>query len=109
MLSHNISAYPFSDYKVVDLAKLSVIQCASSEVLFNLAKSLSNEENVVKLFKTYYKWPQWPLFVAEGSNSVERIFVHKKFKRRILAIFGFNREALRATPPKLHSMFASFF
>ena len=28
-----------------------------------------------------------------------------KFKKRILATFGFNRTVLRATKPKLHSMF----
>ena len=30
----------------------------------------------------------------------------QKLKRRILATFGFNRTALRATQPKLHSMFS---
>ena len=30
-------------------------------------------------------------------------------KRRILATFGFNRTALRATQPKLHSMFCALF
>ena len=32
-----------------------------------------------------------------------------KLKRRILATFGFNRTALRATQPKLHSMFCALF
>ena len=32
-------------------------------------------------------------------------FCSQKLKRRILAKFGFNRTALRATQPKLHSMF----
>ena len=33
----------------------------------------------------------------------------QKFKRRILATFGFNRTALRATQPKQHSMFCALF
>ena len=39
-------------------------------------------------------------------GHVERIFVHKNLKRRILATFGFNRKALRVTQPKLHMMFS---
>ena len=31
------------------------------------------------------------------------------FTRKILAAFGFNRTALRATQPKLHSMFCALF
>ena len=33
----------------------------------------------------------------------------QKLKRRILATFGFNRTELRATQPKLHSMFCALF
>ena len=33
----------------------------------------------------------------------------QKLKRRILATFGFNRTALRAKQPKLHSMFCALF
>ena len=33
-----------------------------------------------------------------------RAMMNEKLKRRILATFGFNRTALRATQPKLHSM-----
>ena len=36
-------------------------------------------------------------------------FCSQKLKRRILATFGFNRTALRATQPKLHSMFYDLF
>ena len=36
-------------------------------------------------------------------------FCLQKLKRRILATFGFNRTALRATLPKLHSMFCVLF
>ena len=36
-------------------------------------------------------------------------FCSQKLKRRILATFGFNRTALRATQPKLHSMFCALF
>ena len=36
-------------------------------------------------------------------------FLFTKIKRRILAIFGLNRTALRATQPKLHSMFSALF
>ena len=43
------------------------------------------------------------------SGPVERIFVHQKLKRRILATFGFNRTAVCATQSKLHSMFCELF
>ena len=43
------------------------------------------------------------------NGHVERIFVYKILKTRILATFGFNRTALRATQPKLHSMFYALF
>ena len=33
----------------------------------------------------------------------------QKLKRRILSTFGFNRTALRAIQPKLHSMFCTLF
>ena len=33
----------------------------------------------------------------------------QKLKKRILAIFGFNRTTLSATQPKLHSMFCALF
>ena len=36
-------------------------------------------------------------------------FCLQKLKRRILTTFGFNRTALRATLPKLHSMFYGLF
>ena len=36
-------------------------------------------------------------------------FFSQKFRRRILATFGFNRTALRATKPKLYSMFCALF
>ena len=36
-------------------------------------------------------------------------FCSQKLKRRILATFGFNRTALRATQLKLHSMFCALF
>ena len=36
-------------------------------------------------------------------------FCSQKLKRRILAIFGLNRTALRTTKPKLHSMFCAMF
>ena len=36
-------------------------------------------------------------------------FCSQKLKRRILATFGFNRTALRATQPKLHSKFCFLF
>ena len=36
-------------------------------------------------------------------------FCSQKLKRRILATFSFNRTALRATQPKLHSIFCALF
>ena len=36
-------------------------------------------------------------------------FYSQKLNRRILATFGFNSTALRATQPKLHSMFGALF
>ena len=36
-------------------------------------------------------------------------FCSQNLKRRILVTFGFNRTALRATQPKLHSMFCTLF
>ena len=51
------------------------------------------------------RYSQW----RSLSGHVERIFVHKKLKRRILAAHDFNRTALRATQPKLHSMFCALF
>ena len=36
-------------------------------------------------------------------------FCSQKLKRRILATFGFNRTPLRATQPKLNSMFCALF
>ena len=36
-------------------------------------------------------------------------FCSQKLKRRILATFGFNRTALRATQSKLHSMLCALF
>ena len=38
-----------------------------------------------------------------------RTMLKEFLKRRILATFGFNRTALRATQPKLHSMFCALF
>ena len=43
------------------------------------------------------------------ENEKQGEAVTKKLKRRILAIFGFNRTALRATQPKLHLIFAFYF
>ena len=36
-------------------------------------------------------------------------FCSQKLMRKILATFGYNRTALRATQPKLHSMFCALF
>ena len=38
-----------------------------------------------------------------------RNFCSQKLKRRILATFDFNRTALHATQPRLHSMFCALF
>ena len=46
---------------------------------------------------------------VNGDRSCWTNFCSQKLKRRILATFGFNRTALRATHPKLHSMFCSLF
>ena len=43
------------------------------------------------------------------SGHVEQIFCSQKSQRRILATFGFNRTALRATQPKLNWCFAPCF
>ena len=43
------------------------------------------------------------------SGHVERIFVHKNWRGGILTTFCFNWTALRATQPKLHSMFCALF
>ena len=48
------------------------------------------------------RWLQSMAIVIGGCCS-------QKLKRRILATFGFNRTALRATQPKLHSMFCPMF
>ena len=44
------------------------------------------------------------IIIGEMLNE----FLFTKIER-ILAIFGFNRKALRATQPKLHSMFCALF
>ena len=46
---------------------------------------------------------------ALKDNIREAIGEIQKLKRRILATFGFNRTALRATQPKLNSMFCALF
>ena len=51
------------------------------------------------------RYSQW----RSLSDHVKRIVVHKNWRGRILATFGFNRMALRATLPKLHSMFCALF
>ena len=51
------------------------------------------------------RYSQWRSLLGH----VERIFVHKISRRRILATFSFNRTTLRATQPKLHSMFCARF
>ena len=42
------------------------------------------------------------------ANVIAKFFL-QKLKKGILATFGFNRTALRATQPKLHSMFCALF
>ena len=51
------------------------------------------------------RYSQW----RSLSGYIERIFVHKKLKRRILATFCFNRTTLHATQPRLHSKFCVLF
>ena len=45
--------------------------------------------------------------IAIGAMLNE--FFSQKLRRTILATFGFNSTALRATQPKLHSMFCALF
>ena len=61
----------------------------------------------------------WVIFLRKWMNlqSVAIVIGHwcwtdfcsQKFKRRILATFGYNRKVLRATQPKIHSMFCVLF
>ena len=52
-----------------------------------------------------------PFFLEneQGEGKMQNEGNEQKLKRRILATFGFNRTALRATQPKLHSMFCTLF
>ena len=74
------------------------------------------------LVRILVQWHNWAIFLRKWArrvrysqwrsfwSHVERGFVHKNWMlRRILATFGFNRTALRATQPKLHSMFCALF
>ena len=75
----------------------------------------------VKLSHLGHRKPNWANFLwkwaKRGRYSQMTIviglcwtnFSSQKLKRRILATFGFNRTALRATQPKLHSMFCALF
>ena len=71
-----------------------------------LVRTLVQEHNWVIFLRKWARrdrYGQW----RSLSGHVERIFVHKHW--RILTTFGFNRTALRATQPKLHSMFCDLF
>ena len=61
----------------------------------------------------WYKGIIGPFFFeneqGEAVAIVIVIFCSQKLKRRILATFGFNRTALRATQPNLYLMFCSLF
>ena len=46
---------------------------------------------------------------VNGDRYRSTNFCSQKLKRRILITFGFNRTALLATQPKLHSMFCPLF
>ena len=62
---------------------------------------------IIKPF--FFENEQGEAVTVNDDRHVEQIFVHKKLKRRILATFGFNRMALRATQRKLHSVFCACF
>ena len=55
----------------------------------------------------------WAIFFENKQGEAVTVngdhFCLQKLKRRILATFGFNRTALSATQPKLHSMFYALF
>ena len=57
----------------------------------------------------------WPFFFENEQVEADRYramlneFCSQKLKRWILATFGLNRTTLRATQPKLHSMFCALF
>ena len=57
----------------------------------------------------------WPFFFENEQVEADRYramlneFCSQKLKSRILATFCFNRTALRAIQPKLHSMFCALF
>ena len=61
----------------------------------------------------------WAIFLRSKERPLQSMaivigpcwmnFCSQKLKSKILAIFGFNRTALRATQPKLHSMFCALF
>ena len=53
------------------------------------------------------EWPLQSMAIVIGPCWTN--CCSQKLKRRILATFGFNRTALRATQPTLHSMFCALF
>ena len=73
---------------------------------------------LVRILVQRHKWGNFSLKMSKKrplqsmaiiSGPCWTNFCSQKFKRRILAAFGFNRTALRATQPKLHSMFCALF
>ena len=75
----------------------------------------------VSLVRILVQRHNWAIFFSKMSKerplqsmaivigACRKNFCSQKLKRKVLATFGFNRTALRATQPKLHSMFCALF
>ena len=57
----------------------------------------------------FWSWGIIGPFLFENEQEEAVTVNSQKLKRSILATFGFNRKTLRATQPKLHTMFCALF
>ena len=72
-----------------------------------LVRILDQRHNWLIFLKISKQRPLQSMVIVVGPCWTN--FCLQKLKRSILATFGFNRTALRATQPKLHSIFCAIF
>ena len=66
-------------------------------------------KGIIGLFSSKMSKERWLQSMAIVIGQCHKNFCSQKLKTRILATFGFNGMALRATQPKLHWIFAPYF
>ena len=109
--NHLFRRSSFWSWRVCKQAKLSHLDHRKPARIYWKADAPKTSHCLVRILLQRHNWVIFLRKWARRSRCSQwgSLSAHVELKRRILAIFSFNRTALHATQPKLYSIFCAMF